>query len=345
MAGRTLGELAKHVGGRIKGDAGTVIEAVSTIDKAGTGEITFLSNKKYEPQLKTTRASAVIVAKEVETDAALLIAEDTYYAFMQIMVLIYGHRKHKDTGTSKQASISKTAKIGKNCSIYDFTAIGDNVIIGKNCVVYPGVFIGPDVTIGDDCVLYPHAVIYNGCQIGNRVIIHANATVGEDGYGFATHKGIHHKIPQVGIVILEDDVEIGAGAAIERATIGKTIIKQGAKIGDMVAIGHGTVVGPHCLLVAQVGVAGSVTLGHHCVLGGQVGVAGHLKIGDMVQIGAQSGVPNSVPDGKIVLGAPAVEANHMKRVYATMQQLPEMRKKIRALEKQLDELKKTQKSK
>lgn len=345
MAGRTLEELAKHVGGRIKGDPAIVIEAVSTIDKAGTGQITFLSNKKYEPQLKTTRASVVIVAEEVETDAALLIAEDPYYALMQIVVLLYGHRKHKDTGVSQHASISGTAKIGKNCNIYDLATISNNVIMGKNCVVYPGAFIGPDVTIGDDCIFYPNAVIYNGCQIGNRVIVHANATIGEDGFGFATHKGVHHKIPQVGIVILEDDVEIGAGCGIERATIGKTIIKEGVKIGDMVAIGHGTVVGPHSLLVAQVGVAGSVTLGHYCVLGGQVGVAGHLKIGDMVQIGAQSGVTHNIPDGKIVLGAPAVEANHMKRVYATMQQLPDMRKKIHALEKQLDELKKAQKSK
>jgi len=344
MAGRTLGELAKHVGGRIRGDAGTVIEAVSTIDKAGMGEITFLSNKKYEPQLKTTRASAVIVAKEVEIDAALLIVEDPYYAFMQIVVLMYGHRKHKDTGISKQASISGTAKIGKNCNIYDFATIDDNVIMGKNCVVYPGVFIGSDVSIGDDCIFYPNAVIYNGCQIGSRVIVHANATVGEDGYGFATHKGIHHKIPQVGIVILEDDVEIGAGSAIERATLGETIIRQGTKIGDNVAIGHGTVVGPHCLLVPQVGIAGSVTMGHHCVLGGQVGIAGHIKIGNMVQIGAKSGVSNNIPDGEILLGIPAIDANRTKRVYATLSQLPEMRKKIRDLEKQLDELKKTQKS-
>lgn len=345
MAGRTLEELAKHVGGRVKGDAGTVIEAVSTIDKAGTGEITFLANKKYEPQLKTTRASAVIVAKEVETDAAMLITEDPYYAFMQIVVLIYGHRKHKDTGISKQASISGTATIGKNCNIYDFATIGDNVIMGKNCVVYPGVFIGSDVTIGDDCIFYPNAVIYNGCQIGSRVIVQPNATIGEDGYGFATHEGIHHKIPQIGIVILEDDVEIGAGSAIERAALGETIIKQGAKIGDNVTIGHGTVVGPHCLLVPQVGIAGSVTLGHHCVLGGQVGVAGHLKIGDMVQIGAQSGITNNIPDGKIVLGSPAIDAGQTRRIYVTMPHLPEMRKKIQTLEKQLDELKKTQKSK
>ena len=345
MAGSTLGELAKHVGGRIKGDAGTVIEAVSTIDKAGTGQITFLTNKKYESQLKTTRASAVIVAEEVETDAALLITENPYYALMQIVILIYGHRKHKDTGISRQASISGTAKIGKNCNIYDFATVSDNVIMGKNCVVYPGVFIGPEVTIGDDCIFYPNAVVYNSCRIGSRVIVHANATIGEDGYGFATHKGIHHKIPQIGIVILEDDVEIGASSAIERATLGETIIRQGTKIGDMVAIGHGTEVGPHCLLVPQVGIAGSVTMGHHCILGGQVGIAGHIRIGNLVQIGAKSGVSNNIPDGKIFLGIPAIDANRTKRVYATLSQLPEMRKKIHALEKQLDELKKTQESK
>lgn len=345
MAGRTLEELAKHVNGTVKGDSAIVIEAVKTIDKAATGDITFVSNRKYESQLKTTKASAVIVAKEVKTDATLLIAEDPYYAFMQIVVLMYGHRKHKDTGISSKASISATAKIGKNCNIYDFATIDDNVIMGNNCVVYPGVFIGEDVTIGNDCILYPNAVICDGCQVGSRVIIQPNATIGQDGYGFATYKGIHHKIPQVGIVVLEDDVEIGAGSAIERGTLGETVIKQGTKIGDQVAIGHGAVVGPHCLLVPKVAIAGSVTLGHHCVFGGQVGIAGHIKIGDMVQIGAQSGVSNNIPDGKIVLGTPAIDASQTRRVYATLQHLPEMRKRIRTLEKQLDELKKTKKSK
>jgi UDP-3-O-[3-hydroxymyristoyl] glucosamine N-acyltransferase len=340
VQGKSLNELAEHVSGKVRGDGGMLIKAVSTLEEAGAGEITFLTNKKYEPLLKTTKASAVIVPKPVETDAAILIAEDPYYAFMQIVVLLHGHRKHKKVGISKLASVAETAKIGANCNVYDFAVISDNAGIGKSCCIYPGAFIGPDVKMGDNCIVYPNAVIYDGCEIGNRVIIHANAVIGEDGYGFATHKGEHHKIPQIGRVVLEDDVEIGACCTIERATLGDTIIGKGTKVGDMVAIGHGARIGPHCLLVPQVGISGSATLGHHCVLAGQVGVVGHIKIGNMVTIGAQSGVANDIPDGATVLGAPAIEANKAKRVYTSMQHLPQMRKSIRQLEKRLAELEK-----
>ncbi len=341
MHGKSLKELAEQVGGEVRGDGGMLIKAVSTVEEAGADEITFLSNKKYEPLLKTTKASAVIVAKPAETGAALLIVEDPYYAFMQIVVLLHGHRKHKKVGVSKLASIEETAKFGASCNVYDFAVIRENARIGKNCCFYPGAFVGPDVKMGDDCIVYANAVIYDGCEIGNRVIIHANAVVGEDGYGFATHKGEHHKIPQIGRVVLEDDVEIGACCTIERATLGDTIIGKGTKVGDMVAIGHGAKIGPHCLLVPQVGISGSAMLGHHCVLAGQVGVVGHIKIGNMVTIGAQSGVANDIPDGATVLGSPAVEANKAKRVYASMQHLPEMRKSIRQLEKRLGALEKT----
>jgi len=343
MQGKSLKELAEHVGGEVRGDGQIAIKAVSTLDKAGASEITFLNNKKYEPLLKTTKASAVIVAKPVETNAALLITEDPYYALMQIAVLLHGHRKHKKVGISKRASVAETAKLGTNCNVYDFALISENARIGKNCCIYPGAFIGPDVKMGDDCIVYANAVIYDGCEIGNRVIIHANAVIGEDGYGFATHKGEHHKIPQIGRVVLEDDVEIGACCTIERATLGDTIIGKGAKVGDMVAIGHGTKVGAHCLLVPQVGISGSTTLGHHCVVGGQVGIVGHIKIGNMVTIGAQSGVGHDIPDGATILGSPALDANKTKRVYASIQHLPEMRKSIRDLEKRLAEQEKTDK--
>ncbi len=338
MQSRTLQELADYVGGTIKGDSKTVIQAVATMDSAGVGDITFFTNKKYESKLKTIEASAVIVSEDVETDAALLIAADPYYALMQIAVLIYGHRKHPQGGVSKKASVSDSAKIGKNCHIGQSATISDDVKIGDNCIIYPGVFIGPEASVGNDCIIYPNAVIYDKTIIGNRVIIHSNASIGQDGFGFATHEGIHHKIPQVGIVVIENDVEIGSNAVIERATLGETRISEGTKIGDHVAIGHGTKVGPHCLLVPKVGIAGSTTLGHHVVLGGQVGIAGHIKIGNMVQIGAQSGVSNNVPDGKVLLGTPAIDPGITKRIYATMPQLPEMRKKIKQLEKKLAKL-------
>jgi UDP-3-O-[3-hydroxymyristoyl] glucosamine N-acyltransferase len=267
MPTKTLGELAQYVGGQVRGDPNIAISSAATLGRAGKGDISFLSNEKYEKQLLTTKASAVIVGKETVTASSpLLISEDPYYAFMQIMVLLHGHRKHKKVGISPRAVISDTAKVGAGCNIHEFVTIADGAKVGDGCVIYPCVYIGENTQIGNDCILYPNAVIYEGCKIGNRVIVNANATIGEDGFGFASHNGVHHKIPQIGSVVIEDDVEIGAGCGIERGTLNDTIIGQGTKIGDLVAIGHGTKVGPHCLLVAQVGIAGSTSLGHHCIV-------------------------------------------------------------------------------
>ena len=339
MQERTLGELAEYVGGRICGDPTVVIRAASTLGRADKGEVSFLTNRKYEKQLKTTKASAVIVGKDPPAAAVpLLIAEDPYYAFMQIMVLLHGHRKHKKVGISPHASISDTAKIGMDCHIFDFVTISDGARIKDGCIVYSGAYIGRDVQIGNDCIIYPNVAIYDGCKIGNHVIINANTAIGEDGFGYATHKGIHHKIPQNGTVIIEDDVEIGACCGIERGTLSDTVIGQGCKLGDLVTIGHGTRIGPHCLLVAQVGVAGSTNIGHHCTVGGQVGIVGHITIGNNVTIGAQAGVINSIPDNKVVLGAPAVDANMARRAYSMIQYLPDMRQSIRDLQNKMKQI-------
>ncbi len=339
MPAKTLGELAAYVGGRVKGDANVVIRSAATLGRAEEGDVSFLSNEKYEKQVATTKASAVIVGKDtVATSVPLLVADDPYYAFMQIMVLLHGHRKHKKVGISPRAIISDTAKVGADCHIHDFAVIADGAKVGDGCVIYPCVYIGENVQIGNDCIIYPNAVIYEGCRIGNRVIINSNATIGEDGFGFASHNGVHYKIPQIGCVVIEDDVEIGAGCGIERGTLNDTIIGQGSKLGDLVAIGHGTKIGPHCLLVAQVGVAGSTTLGHHCIVGGQAGIVGHITIGNNVAIGAQAGVINSIGDGKVVLGAPAIEAAQGKRAYGVIQYLPEMRQTIRELQEQVERL-------
>jgi UDP-3-O-[3-hydroxymyristoyl] glucosamine N-acyltransferase len=332
---KTLGELAKLVGGRVVGDDSTVIRSASTLTRAGSQDISFLANAKYEKHLSATKAAAVIVGKEMETATPLLVAKDPYYAFMQIVVALHGHRSHKKTGISKRAWIADGAKVGKDCDIHDFATVSEGAVIGDRCVLYPGVFIGPDATVGDDCIFYPNACVYDNSSIGNRVIVHSGAAIGEDGFGFATHGGEHHKIPQIGIAILEDDVEIGACCCIERGTLSDTLIGKGSKLGDMVAIGHGTVVGPHCLLVPQVGIAGSTTLGHHVTLGGQVGVVGHITIGNNVTVGAQAGVINSIPDGQTVVGAPAIDINKARRAYSLIQYLPEMRQSIRRLEKEL----------
>ncbi len=339
MQQKTLGELAEYVDGRVCGDPNVIIKSASTLGRAGEGDISFLTNRKYDKQLRTTKASAVIVGKEVPSASVpLLIADDPYYAFMQIMVLLHGHRKHKKVGISPHASISDSAKIGAECHIHDFATIADEARIGDGCIIYSGVYVGQGVQIGNDSIIYPNVTIYNGCKIGNRVIINSNSTIGEDGFGYASHKGLHHKIPQIGTVVLEDDVEIGTCCGIERGTLGDTVIGQGSKLGDLIAIGHGTKIGAHCLLVAQVGIAGSTSLGHHCIVGGQVGIVGHISIGNNVTIAAKAGVINNIPDGQVVLGTPAIEANQGKRAYGMIQYLPEMRQNIRNLQSQIERM-------
>ncbi|MGA2914879.1 MAG: UDP-3-O-(3-hydroxymyristoyl)glucosamine N-acyltransferase [Sedimentisphaerales bacterium] len=334
---KTLAQLAEYVGGKVKGNAETKINAVATLENATAADISFLSNPKYAKALQTTKAGAVIVGKDTDAPVSLLIADDPYYAYTQIVILLHGHRQHKKVGLSQKASIAKTAKIGKNCDIHDFATVCDNATIGDNTIIYPGVFVGSGATIGKNCILYPNAVIYDGCRLGDNVIINSNAAIGKDGYGYATHKGKHNKIPQIGITVIEDDVEIGSNSCIQRGAIDDTIIGTGCKIGDLVSIGHGAKIGPHCLLIGQIGVAGSTTIGHHCVIAAQVGIVGHIKIGNCVKIGAQAGVINDIPDNQDIFGAPAIDAAKARRAYSMIEYLPEMRKTIHRLEKQQED--------
>ncbi len=336
MPTKTLEQLAQFVNGKVKGDAEIKISSVATLENACLSDISFLTNQKYAKVLAATKAGAVIVGKDIDCPVSLLIAEDPYYAFMQIVVLLYGHRQHKKIGLSKKASISETANIGEGCNIHDFATICDNSIIGDNTIIYPGAFIGPDVKIGDNCILYPSATIYDGCTLGNNVIINSNSVIGKDGYGYATHKGKHHKIPQIGKVIIEDDVEIGSNCCIQRGTLEDTIIGAGCKFGDLINIGHGAKIGPHCLFVGQIGVAGSTTIGHHCVIAAQVGIVGHIKIGNCVTIAAQAGVINDIPDSQSVAGTPAISALSAKRAYSIIEDLPKIKKAISRLEKSSD---------
>jgi len=339
MQERTLGEIAEYVGARVCGDPAIKIRAAATLSQAGPGDISFLVNPKYEKQLDSTKASAVIVGQEIPgAGVALVVAEDPYFAFAQALVLLYGYRQHQETGLSPRASIAASARMGAGCHVHDFATVSENAQIGDGCVLYPYVYVGPDVRMGPGCILYPNVTIYDGCRIGSHVIINANSTVGVDGFGYATHQGVHHKIPQVGSVIVEDEVEIGSSCSIQRGTLDDTVIGQGSKLGDLITIGHGARIGPYCLLVAQVGIAGSTTIGHHCTLGGQVGVVGHVTIGNHVTIGAQAGVINSIPDGETVLGAPAIDAGQARRAYTMLPYLPQMRQDIRSLQSQLEKL-------
>jgi UDP-3-O-[3-hydroxymyristoyl] glucosamine N-acyltransferase len=317
-----LEELARRIEAELVGDGSIEVTSVSTLEKAGPGQVSFLSNPKYQKQLETTGASAVIVAPRVNSTAkvTLLKAADPYFAFSRAVIALHGFRKHPHEGIHPAAHVHPTATIG------------------ARTVIYPGVFIGPGVRIGDDCIVYPNAVIYDDCVIGNRVIIHAGAVIGVDGFGFATNKGVHHKIPQIGSVVIEDDVEIAANSTIERGALENTVIGKGTKIDNLVVVGHGTRIGAHGLLVAQTGIAGSVTVGHHVIMGGQVGVAGHLKIGDNVTIAAKGGVMNDIEDQSILIGTPAMPASQARRVYSIFTQLPELLERVRQLEQQVEEL-------
>lgn len=344
METKTLEELAKLVNGKVFGNPKVQIKSAATLSRASSGDISFLANSKYAKQLRTTKASAVIVGQDTDiikdSKVPLLICEDPYYSFMQIMVLIHGHRTHKRIGVSKLAAIADSAKIGVDCHIHNFVDIEDNATIGDRCVVYPGVFIGEDVEIGPDCIIYPNVSIYGHCKIGKGVIINSNSVIGEDGFGFASYGGEHHKIPQIGSVVLEDSVEIGAGCTIERGTLGDTIIEKGCKLGDLVAVGHGTRIGAHTLLVAQVCISGSANIGRNCIIGGQVGITGHISIGNEVMIGAQSEVINNVGDKRIVLGSPAIDASTARKAYSLIKNLPEMKKSLHEMERKLYNLNK-----
>jgi UDP-3-O-[3-hydroxymyristoyl] glucosamine N-acyltransferase len=316
-----LDELAKQIGGTVVGEGNIDITSVNTLEEANPGQIGFLANPKYIKQLETTRASAVIVAQRVNSDrVALVKTGDPYYAFAQAVVVLHGHRKHPHVGIHPSAHVDPAASIGENTTIY------------------PHAFVGPRAKIGRDCIIYPNVTIYDDTVIGDRVIIHSGCAIGPDGFGYATHQGVHHKIPQIGNVVIEDDVEIGSNTSIERAAIGSTLISQGTKIDQSVVIGHGTRIGSHGLIVAQVGIAGTVTVGHHVTIAGQAGIAGHLKIGDNVTIAAKSGVMQDIGDQSIVIGMPAMPASHARRVYGIFVQLPEMVERIKQVEEQVQEL-------
>lgn len=313
--------MAQEIDAQVVGDATVTVTAVNTLEDSRPGQISFLSNPKYEKQLATTQASAVIVGEGVQCDRlTLLRAKDPYLAHQKAVVVLHGFRKHPHGGIHPLAYVDPSAEIG------------------ERVVIYPGAYVGPAVKIGNDCVLYPNVVIYDRCVIGNRVILHAGAVIGADGYGYATSGGVHHKIPQIGNVVLEDDVEVGANSTIDRAALGSTFIGKGTKIDNQVALGHNVKTGPGCLIVAQAGVAGSTTLGHHVVLGGQVGVAGHLDIGDKVMAAAQCGIIGSIEADEVLLGSPSMPISHARRVYAIFRELPDLASRIRQLEKQLQKL-------
>ncbi|MCD6304008.1 MAG: UDP-3-O-(3-hydroxymyristoyl)glucosamine N-acyltransferase, partial [Planctomycetes bacterium] len=337
----SLSELAETIGGTLCGsDGGRIVRGAASIESAGPDEVTFLANSRYERYMTETAAAAVIVAQDYRGPGeALIRCGDPYFAFRQAMVALYGFRRAYFRGIDPRACVDESAELAEGVSVGPLAVIGPDVKIGPGTVIWPGAFIGPGCRIGRDCEIYPHVTLYAGTVLHDRVRIHAGTTIGQDGFGYATHAGRHHKIPEAGWVELEDDVEIGACCAIERATLGATVIGAGTKFADLVAIGHGTRLGKHCLMVSQSGIAGSTHVGDYCVFAAQSGVVGHIRIADGVQVGAQSGVTNDVPAGQQVLGSPAKPLGEAKRAMVISNHLPEMRRTLRKVVRELDELK------
>jgi UDP-3-O-[3-hydroxymyristoyl] glucosamine N-acyltransferase len=314
---------------------------VATLEEAGATDISFLSNPKYLKALQTTQAGAVVMRPDVASppEMPVIEADDPYAAITVLIVALHGYRKHRKMPPDPQRSfIAETAQIGENVTIYPGACIDEDATVGDNAVLYPGAYVGPRCQLGQQVLLYPNAVIYDDCILGDRVTIHAGTVIGNDGLGYAPVGGKWVKIPQVGIVEIGDDVEIGSNCSIDRATLGRTKIGRGTKMSNLIAVGHGTRIGENCMIVAQVGLAGSVDVGSDVTMAGQVGVVGHIRIGDNARIGAKAGVVNNVPDGQTYLGQPAIPIADMRRQAVYVQKLPELFRKMKAMERRLAEL-------
>lgn len=336
-------QIAQFVQGVIEGDENATVNTFAKIEDGKPGAISFLSNPKYTHYIFDTESSIVLVDKSVELEKptkATLIKVDNAYECVAKLLQLYESMKPKKTGIDSLAFISPSAKIGENVYIGAFAYIGDNVVIGDGCQIYPNVVICENAKVGNDCLFYPNVTIYHDCHVGNRVTLHAGSVVGSDGFGFAPSENGYDKIPQIGIVTIEDDVEIGANTCIDRSTMGSTFVRKGVKLDNLVQIAHNTDIGANTVMSAQVGIAGSTKVGQWCMFGGQVGIAGHITIGNKVFLGAQSGVPSSLKDNQTLIGTPPMEKLPYFKSQAIFQKLPDLYKQIQKLQKEVDELKK-----
>jgi len=336
-------QLAMLVNGIVDGNSKAYIENYSKIEEATEGCLTFLANPKYTHYIYTTKATAVLVRKDFEPEhpiqATLIRVDDPYETLAHLLNMVTNSMPVKQ-GVEQPSFVAKDVEIPSDVYIGAFAYIGNNVRIGKNVKIYPQSYIGDDVILGDDVIIYPGVKIYHGCKIGNRCIIQAGAVIGADGFGFAPKDdGTYEKISQIGIVVLEDDVEIGANTTIDRATMGSTLIKTGVKLDNLIQVAHNVEIGEATVMAAQVGIAGSTKIGKHNMVGGQVGFAGHITIGDNNGFGAQSGIPNSVGSNQRILGTPGINALEFARQNVYFKRLPEMAKDIKTLKKMLEEIK------
>lgn len=332
-------EISQLVDGKIEGDDTIDIIGVAKIEEAQQGQLTFISNPKYAKYLDTTSASAILVHKDFpKTPKTVIRTDDPYLAFLKVLKKFHPPVLTLAQGIHPSAVIESSVKLGKNIAIGAHVVIGKRCRIGNNVKLYPGVIVSDDVEVGDDTILYSNATVRERVKIGKKVIIHNGTVIGSDGFGFAREGQIYHKIPQVGAVVIEDNVEIGANCTIDRATLGETVIKRGAKLDNLIQVGHNVVVGEDTVIAAQTGISGSTKIGKGVIIGGQVGFVGHIEIGDGVSIGAQSGVSKSLPADSVYFGYPAKPIMQAKREEAALRRLPDLLKKIAELERQLKDL-------
>lgn len=336
-------QIADFLRGEIIGDTQIKVNNLSKIEEGTPGTLTFLANPKYTAYIYTTKASIVLVNRDFEPEyeiSATLIKVDDAYACLAILLNMVSQSRPEKKGVENNTYVAASVHIPESIYIGSFAYIDENVKLGENVKLYPQVYIGDNVTIGDNTIIYPGVRIYHDCVIGSNCIIHAGTVIGADGFGFAPQDDSYTKIPQIGNVVIEDNVEIGANTAIDRATMGSTVIRKGVKLDNLIQIAHNVEIGTNTVMAAQCGVAGSTRIGSHCMIGGQAGFAGHITIGDRSMIGAQTGVPNHVESGANMLGYPAVPAREFARSAALIKKLPELNQTIKEMKLEIERLKK-----
>lgn len=331
----TTAEIAKLLAGEVFGDAHATLTGFANADAARPGDLTFAETGEFFTAAENSAATAIIAGKDFSSEKKIVIrVANPRVAFAKALAIFFPEPKfapgiHPSAAIAKSAQVDPTAHIGPHCTV------GERVKIGANAVLQAGNFVGDDSVIGDGTNLFPNATIYSHTQIGKRVRIHSGAVIGSDGFGYVFDTSFHRKVPQIGNVVIGDDVEIGSNSSVDRGALGSTVIGKGTKIDNLVQVAHNVEIGEHCILCAQVGIAGSAKLGSYCVLAGQVGIAGHLKIGNKVTVGSKAGVMHNIPDGEQWLGIPAQPDKQAKRIMIAMQRLPDLFKKIAAWEKKL----------
>lgn len=333
----TIAEIASFLGGTVNGADDTIISGIRSIEEANEGDLTFIANKKYLKKLKSTNASAILVSSQVAEGKNLIIVSDPYAALGKLLMLFYP-LEHGRSGVSPDACIEDGAIVSPEATIFPRAFICRGAKIGKGTVIYPGVFIGRNSSVGENSILYANVTVYHSCIIGNGVILHSGVVIGADGFGFASPSKNNTKIPQVGFVQIDDDVEIGANTTIDRAALGKTWIQRNVKIDNLVQIAHNVIIGENSVITAQVGISGSTKLGKGVMVGGQTGMVGHINIGDNVMIAAGAKIHKDIKSGEIVGGAPQMPYKEWLQVEACRVKLPEMRSTLKDLVKKVDEL-------